>query len=112
MSILHRGRGPFPELARIAAKHRRLADDLDRIARDGPPTPEELREAPLLMEWRVYITPVPHLIGIVLGHPYIPDGQLCHTSELFTFDPIAGYARTLSRFYRLIPRTAEGFDSG
>lgn len=112
MPILHRGRGPFPELARIAAKHRRLADDLDRIARNRPPGPEELQVAPLLMEWRVYVAPLPRLVGVVLGHPYIPDGHACHTSELFTFDPIAGYARTLSRFYRLTTRPAGKYDRG
>jgi|SRR4051812_32655061 hypothetical protein len=106
--VLHRGLGPFPDLARLAHVHRRLADDLDRIARGEHPKADDLQEAPLLMEWKVYLAPVPHLTGIVLGHPYIPDGHICHTSELFTFDPTAGYARTLSRFYRLLPRPVQG----
>lgn len=104
MPLMHRGTGPFPALAELAAKHRRLADDLDRIACGKHPTSDDLRDAPLLMEWKVYIAPIPHLSGIVLGHPWIPDGHDCRTSELFTFDPMAGYARTLSRFYRLLPR--------
>lgn len=104
MPLLHRGAGPFPALAELAVRYRRLADDLDRIARGEHPSAEELRDAPLLMEWKVYIAPIPHLEGIVLGHPWIPDGHDCRTSELFTFDPTAGYARTLSRFYRLLPR--------
>jgi len=104
LPVIHRGLGPFPDLARIAHVHRRLADDLDRIASGEHPGSDKLRDAPLLMEWSVHLAPVPHLTGIVLGHPYIPDGHTCYTSELFTFDPTAGYARTLSRFYRLLPR--------
>lgn len=104
MPVLHRGPGPFPELAREAAKHRKLADDLDLIAQGRHPSKDELRDAPLLMDWKVYLAPIPHLRGIVLGHPWITDGHTCRTSELFTLDPIAGYARTLSRFYRLTPR--------
>lgn len=104
MSILHKGAGPFPELGRLASKIRRLADDLDRIAKGEHPTAAELQDAPLLSDWEVRLAPVPHLVGIVLGHPYLPDGDQCQTSQLYTIDPIAGYARTLSRFYRLSQR--------
>ena len=104
MSILNRGRGPFPHLARMACRYRSLADDLERIARGDHPDEAELRDAPRLSDWRVYIHPVPNLLGIVVGHPEIGDGRLCRTSELITFDPTGGYARTFSRFYRLGPR--------
>lgn len=107
MPVLHHGPGPFPDLARVATKYRRLAEDLERVARGEHPTEEDLRDAPLLMEWTVRFAPGPHLSGIVLGHPWIPDGSICRTSELFTFDPTTGYARTLSRFYRLLPRTGD-----
>jgi hypothetical protein len=104
MSILHRGAGPFPELARLASRLGKLAEDLERIARGEHPSSSDLRDAPILFEWRVYIAPIPHLVGLVHGHPHLPDGGICHTSELYTFDPDVGYARTLSRFYRLSPR--------
>lgn len=107
MPVLHRGLGPFPDLARIAQVHRPLADDLDRIATGEHPGADDLQDAPLLMEWKVYLEPWPHLTGIVLGHPYIPDGYTCHTSESFTLDPTVGYARTRPRFYRLLPRPAQ-----
>lgn len=108
MPILNRGPGPFPHLARMAHKHRALADDLERIARGEHPTEDEMRDAPLLTDWRVYIFPLPFLLGTVFGHPEIGDGRICRTSELATFDPVAGYARTFSRFYRLGPRTRSG----
>lgn len=101
MSILNRGAGPFPELARRARKYRSLADDLDRIARGEHPTEGDLQGAPYLSDWKFYLLPLPYLLGYVVGHPYIENGQICRTSELITFDPVAGYARTYSRFYRL-----------
>ncbi|MGX9981783.1 DUF6634 family protein [Methylobacterium fujisawaense] len=104
MSILHRGSDPFPELSRLASNLRRLAADLDRIAQGDHPSAHDLQDAPMLFEWKLYLAPVPHLVGIVHRHPHLPDRGMCHTSELFTFDPIPGYARTLSRFYRLSPR--------
>jgi hypothetical protein len=104
MSILNHGDGPFPELARRARKYRRLADDLERIARGEHPTDLDLRDAPYLIDWRLHFHPLPHLIGTVLGHPIIEDGHICRTSELATFDPLAGYARTYSRFYRIAKR--------
>ena len=99
--LLNRGRGPFPHLAALAHEHRALAEDLERIARGEHPSDEDLRDAPKLSGWRVFVLPIPHLIGTVVGHPDIGDGRLCRTSELVTFDPFSGYARTFSRFYRL-----------
>ncbi|SFM71516.1 hypothetical protein SAMN05192568_104911 [Methylobacterium pseudosasicola] len=51
--------------------------------------------------------PVPHLVGIALGHPLLRDGQIW-TSELLTYDPERGYARTLSRFYRPDSPSSDG----
>ncbi len=101
MAILHEGLGPFPELDRVAARLRRLADDLERIAGGHHPGVDELKDAPLLMEWMAFAAPAPHLVGIVLGHPEIPDGHVCRTSELFSLNREQSYARTRSRFYRL-----------
>lgn len=107
MPILNHGSGPFPHLARLACKLSALAEDLQQIARGEHPTERALREAPILMDWRVSLSPMPHLVGTVVGHPEIADGRICRTSELVTFDPVSGYARTFSRFYRLGPWTAE-----
>lgn len=108
MPILNHGPGPFPHLARLSCKLRTLADDLERIARGEHPTEADLDDAPRLSDWRVYVSPLPFLVGTVIGHPKIGDGRLCRTSGLVTFDPVAGYARTFSRFYRLGRHWADG----
>ncbi|MGV7030531.1 DUF6634 family protein [Methylobacterium symbioticum] len=107
MPILNRGPGPFPHLAYIARRHSALAEDLGRIARGEHPMGHILRDAPELSDWSVVLFPIPHMLGIVVGHPEIGDGRICRTSELVTFDPVSGYARTFSRFYRLGPRRPE-----
>lgn len=40
------------------------------------------------------------LTGVVSGHPEVGPGPVV-TSGLYYLDPIAGYARTLSRWYKL-----------
>ncbi|CAO4171753.1 DUF6634 family protein [Methylorubrum populi] len=104
MFILNREPSPSPRLATAARKYRALADDLDAIARGQHPTADRLRDAPTLSRWRIVITPVPHLLGVVSGHPEIAEGHVCRTSAVFVFDSEKGYARTYSRFYRLGPR--------
>ncbi|MCJ2138424.1 DUF6634 family protein [Methylobacterium sp. E-066] len=107
MSVLNQGPGPFPHLAETARQYRAIADDLDRIARGRHPGEGELRVAPRLWQWRVIAYPVHHLVGIVLRHPLLRDGQI-RTSELLTYDPERGYARTRSRFYRLESPSLDG----
>jgi hypothetical protein len=101
MSILDRGAGLFPSLTRRARKYRSLADDLERIARGQHPTDVDLSSVPHLSDWQLYPLPLPYMLGTVVGHPIIEDGQICRTSEIVTFDPMTVYARTYSRFYRL-----------
>lgn len=106
MPLWNWGPGPFTDLAGNARKLRALADDLDRIALGQHPQAADLQSAPTLSDWGLVLSQPTHLVGIVHGHPEIADGRICRTSALVMLDPPAGYARTLSRFYRLgQPRT-------
>lgn len=79
-----------------------------RIAEGFQPGEAELSDAPLLTGWE--ILPVPGgaltLIGVASGHPLRPDGPV-HTSIVLAMSEQAGWARTVSRYYRLGPRRGE-----
>ena len=87
----------------------RIAASLD--AGHAGPTPEDLADAPRLTAWRIVIEPgerVVRLHGRVTGHPEIDDPELT-TSAVIALDAggsggdhgVEGWARTLSRWYRL-----------
>lgn len=89
-----------PDLSR---RLRALADDCDRLERGRPVPPVVLQKAPLLTDWAPAITPQGvHLIGRVTGHPLLGDCAAA-TTPLWFADPAGGWARSLSRFYRLGP---------
>lgn len=79
-----------------------------RIAEGFKPGEAELADAPLLIDWAVepLFDGLVRLVGQVRGHPLIPDGWIT-TSPLLTADERAGWARTVSRYYRLGPRLGE-----
>jgi hypothetical protein len=76
-----------------------------RIATGFAPGEAELAGAPLLSHWAVETQPggTGRFVGIVTGHPSIPDGW-CTTSIVLVVDIDAGWARTVSRYYRLGPK--------
>ena len=78
------------------------------IAAGSVPGDEELAGAPLLSHWAVEVQPggIVRLVGVVIGHPSIRDGW-CTTSIVLAADVDAGWARTVSRYYRLGPRLGE-----
>lgn len=85
----------------LTARLRRLADDLDRVAAKRAPTPAELKQAPLLVDWRILMTfRGLCFVGFAAGHPLLGSKQIV-TSPLWVLDPDLRWARTLSRFYRL-----------
>lgn len=89
-----------PDLSR---RLRALADDCDRLERGRPVSPFVLQKAPLLEGWAPAITPQGvQLIGHVTGHPLFGDCAAV-TTPLWFADPDGGWARSLSRFYRLGP---------
>lgn len=79
-----------------------------RIAAGFVPGETELANAPLLSSWVVeaQFGGAAHLIGMVSGHPSVPDGW-CTTSVVLAVDVDAGWTRTLSRYYRLGPKLGE-----
>ncbi len=88
----------LPEHLRdLAAVH------LSVIARAAAgPTPTDLSTAPYLDHWMAMreFTDRIVLFGDVTGHPLLHNTGIV-TSQLFGIDAHAGWARTLSRWYRL-----------
>lgn len=83
--------------ASLAARLRSLADDLEALdSFDGTRV-----AAVVLDNWAVARRAVPCLIGCPTGHPKIEDGSPLFSSELFYLDEERGFARSLSRWYRL-----------
>lgn len=80
---------------------RTLSWDLAAIFDGGMPTPDQLREAPILRDHKFAEHQVPCVEGIVVGHPLLADGRRIKTSQLFCVDPSLRWVRTLSRFYCL-----------
>jgi hypothetical protein len=79
---------------------KQLAADLERIARGESPSEAELSSAPLLQGWRRAASPMPCFVGHCSDHPHLI-GPFVITSDTWVVAPDLGWARTLSRFYRL-----------
>ena len=71
-------------------------------AAEARPTVAEIAEAPLLAGWRVLISPQgsPVIWGQVSGHPRLGDTMIS-TSRLIAINQSAGWARSISRWFRL-----------
>ncbi|WP_458098445.1 DUF6634 family protein [Roseomonas sp. WA12] len=96
------------DLGGEAARLERLAADLRRLTGGIMPTPEELEASPALHAWQLTTRPVPCLSGIGLGHPRLRQGPIV-TTDVWVIDAGAGWARTLSRYYRLeAPALSQG----
>ncbi|MBZ6077362.1 DUF6634 family protein [Microvirga puerhi] len=80
----------------------RLAIDLTSI-RDGcGPTEADLADAPFLVGWSRERRPAYCLVGHAFGHPRLTGaGQPIMTSDLWVLNEEQGWARTISRWYRL-----------
>jgi hypothetical protein len=97
------------DLFDTAQRLRSLADDLESYAHGVRPSDDDLRDAPLIDAYAPLIVPTAALVGLVTDHPLKPgrDRQIA-TSGLWAIDPSHGWARTLSRYYRLgRPRGAQ-----
>ncbi|MHA6299911.1 DUF6634 family protein [Devosia sp. CAU 1758] len=96
-------------MKRVSAKTlKRALRDWERLASGHSPSPEDLSNAPLLTDWepRWTASGVMYLVGEVQGHPKLADGP-CSTSLVLAADVREGWARTISRYYRLGPQRGE-----
>ena len=78
----------------------RLLADLKRIRARAAPTAADLDGTPVIDGYRIARRDVLCLVGEVTGHPRLGNRNTI-TTELWLFAPTLGWARTLSRFYRL-----------
>ena len=80
----------------------RLAADLRRLARSDP-SDDDMEGAPIIRTADIVVRSCFALSGEVIGHPHLRDGRICLTSELYALAEDKSWARTGSRFYRLVP---------
>jgi len=86
---------PEAEIRRLRA----LLNDLEQIAVGYQPG-AELSDAPFLDDYTPSFRWEPCLTGLVQRHPIVR-GPAIQTSGLWAYSPDLGFARTLSRYYRL-----------
>nr|WP_314257273.1 DUF6634 family protein [uncultured Devosia sp.] len=84
----------------IAQRIHALSRDLEAVSKLQAPALRTIAQAPLLEDWHFGQRYEPCLVGRVEGHPERDDGVIM-TSGVYLLDPVMGYARTLSRWYRL-----------
>jgi len=82
------------------ARLEQLTADLEMLARGELPLPEQLLEAPQLDGYRLATRSEPCLVGRCADHPRLHGPDIV-TSGVWVFAPGLGFARTLSRLYRL-----------
>lgn len=89
--------GDIPgEIARLEG----LITDLERVGMREFPTAAELDAAPFLDRFVIATRPVTCLVGYCEGHPLVT-GRLIQTSDVWVLASELGWARTLSRTYKL-----------
>ena len=110
--MVHRFGMQIPNSLRAAIRKEidrleQLAADLDVVSSTTPFPLEKLLarsqpNAPILEDWRIAFRPVVCLQGRATGHPELPgECRPIVTSEIHLFSDELGWARSLSRFYRL-----------
>lgn len=88
----------------------KLTADLKQLAEGKLPTVQLLEDSPYLRNWQLAPYSVLRLVGECDNHPLLP-AQVIRTSDVWVFAPEFGWARTLSRFYRLGAAFDEKFQS-
>jgi hypothetical protein len=88
------------ELTDLATKLRDLAIALEELSSVGP---EGIEASVSISEWTFAKRVVPILVGKMMGHPSVKNGNIGATTEIFYIDAAAGLARSFNRWYRLGP---------
>ena len=109
MTILVTPDGSFRQIDEHINILRRLLGDLEQLRERRMPPPSALGDAPFIDEWSFAHRMAPCLAGYTEGHPTCRSGRMARTSDLWVIAPEQGYARTLTRFYRLGSR-ADGHE--
>ena len=92
---------PFHNIIDLENSLTDLLHDVGEVRRLGRPGRLSLSTAPRLDDWSRAAMFSPCLVGGVVGHPLLGQRPHIHTSQVILIDVEAGWARTLSRFYRL-----------
>ncbi|WP_457090587.1 DUF6634 family protein [Microvirga sp. P5_D2] len=103
------GRFDRAAVEREAERLESLARDLRALLIDGPPRMGDHADAPVIHGWDYALRQDLCLSGTVSGHPagIGGRGRVTVTSGLWVLDRTRGFARTLSRWYRLGDETFE-----
>ncbi|SER59505.1 hypothetical protein SAMN05216548_12813 [Faunimonas pinastri] len=92
------------ELDSAIERAQRLGSHLFNLSNGNGPSEEELAAAPLISAWTLGSRPVTCLRGDIYNHPRLAPTTVARddiTSDLVVIDETLGWARTLSRWYRL-----------
>lgn len=81
-------------------KLKSLAADLELISSGEGPSPNDLIESPILVDWELIELPVTAIAGYAIGHPKLGSGHVT-TTQIFAIAHDRTWVRTLSRYYRL-----------
>ncbi|MCW3477547.1 DUF6634 family protein [Limobrevibacterium gyesilva] len=100
MTIIVGRRHIVGDVAGLVARLEALVTDLERLATGDRPSIAELARAPLLDPVGFGTRELPCLVGGNQGHPFLT-GPVIKTSDVWALSLDLGWARTLSRYYRL-----------
>ena len=101
MIIYREGQHEIRQLEGMIRKLQALLEDLVAIREGDLPNQDRLGDAPLIDNWHLATRQIMCLRGEISRHPrlgYAPHGT---TSDLWLLAPQRGFARTMSRYYRL-----------
>ena len=101
MFLYRDGQHDIHQLQRTIQKLQMLLDDLVAVGEGELPDQQRLQDAPLIDNWQLATRQAVCLRGEISGHPLLGHAAHGMTSDLWLLAPQRGFARTLSRYYRL-----------